>query len=260
MSNFLFRYDTADWGTFGFMLLIAGALYYSESSGRLQLAYGKFRQGGKLSTRTAMLIIYTPALIVYILGFMANMGLNTVYTAYHILLLIAVAGHFLKRDLEVLFVHRYSRTMGWRTTVFIALLYFLVSFIAHSEHQIKTPRLLGESLSGPALYFGFAVYLISQAMNFYHHLILRKLRKDPTDAGYRIPNRGLFRYVTCPHYLFEITAWAGIALMSRSLAMWGVFWIMAGYLAGRSRQTYKWYRDNVPDYPESRRALIPGIL
>ncbi|KAK3003519.1 hypothetical protein RJ639_018194 [Escallonia herrerae] len=65
----------------------------------------------KLSGRTGMLILYTPAFLVEGIRFT--------------LLTSALTIHFFKRVFEVLFVHKYSGSMALDTAIIIGLSYFL---------------------------------------------------------------------------------------------------------------------------------------
>ncbi|HSA16026.1 MAG TPA: hypothetical protein P5346_14880 [Spirochaetota bacterium] len=40
--------------------------------------------------------------------------------------------------------------------------------------------------------------------------------------------------------------------------MYFVLWTIFN-LAPRARSNHKWYRDNFPDYPKERKALVPFI-
>jgi hypothetical protein len=58
---------------------------------------------------------------------------------------------------------------------------------------------------------------------------------------YKVPTRGLFRFVCCPHYLFELVSWMGVALVFGHPLGITVFWMMLNYLCGRAHVTLKWY-------------------
>ena len=249
-------FDTANWGVFAFLLLVAGVVFWLERSDRFHLAYSKYRRGGTLNTRVAMTVIYAPALILSVLGYFAVLAPDTLY---HRLLFLAFAFHFAKRVLESLFLHRYSKPMGWGTTIMISLLYSLIALSFNDAHNMTTTVLQAESLALAPLFVGLVIFLLGQGINFYHHWILRNLRGQK-DQAYKVPAGGLFGLVACPHYLGEIIAWFGLALMSRQLIVWGIFWVIFGYLAGRAIGTRRWYRAHVPDYPEQGRALIPYLL
>ncbi len=101
--------------------------------------------------------------------------------------------------------------------------------------------------------------MTGQALNFYHHLILARLRKSG-DTGYHVPERGLFAQVACPHYLFEIVAWLGFAIMSGHIIVFSLVFIMICYLTTRSKNTLIWYRENIPSYPADRKAIVPKVF
>jgi very-long-chain enoyl-CoA reductase len=105
---------------------------------------------------------------------------------------------------------------------------------------------------------GIALFLFGIIANFYHHKLLADLRKNSLD--YFIPKGGLFERVVCPHYLFEILTWLGIALLSRHLAAWLVLLFVINYLSARSIRTLKWYHDKFPEFPKDRKAILPFVL
>ncbi|MEQ9363182.1 MAG: hypothetical protein RIF32_03010 [Leptospirales bacterium] len=248
--------DTTEWLWFIVQLAIAGFVFWGEGTDRFHLAYSKFRKGaGGISTRAGMLIIYGLPLLVVLLGYNAVQRPDS---PYHIVLFLALAVHFGKRCLEVIFVHRYSRPMGIGTALLIGGLYSYIAFAAHFKQNVEISMLEGDSLPLAPLILGGLIFLAGQAGNLYHHLLLRDLRGEG-ETGYVIPRGGLFGMVTAPHYLFEIIAWIGYAVMARHLGLWGIVLIIAGYLAGRAKQTREWYLKSVPGYPEDRKALVPGV-
>jgi very-long-chain enoyl-CoA reductase len=110
-----------------------------------------------------------------------------------------------------------------------------------------------------SLYFGFAVFLLGQGSNFYHHILLTRLRSNES-REYKIPEGGLFSLVNCPHYLSEIIGWIGIAIMSKYLIVYGLTFIMSAYLFGRSINTTRWYREKIPNFPKDRKSILPFVL
>jgi hypothetical protein len=88
---------------------------------------------------------------------------------------------------------------------------------------------------------------------------LRKLR-NPGQDSYRIPEGGLFKYVSCANYLGEIIEWFGWACMTwswvgLSFAVW-----TACNLTPRAVSHHKWYRNHFTAYPQERKAVIPFLL
>lgn len=105
---------------------------------------------------------------------------------------------------------------------------------------------------------GTALFLLGAAINLHADYALIRLRK-PGETGYRIPEGGLFNWISCPNHLGEILEWAGFALLTWSLpGLAFAFWTFAN-LAPRAWAHHLWYRKHFPEYPPRRRALIPGF-
>jgi 3-oxo-5-alpha-steroid 4-dehydrogenase 1 len=126
------------------------------------------------------------------------------------------------------------------------------------------PHFTPDWFTDPRFIVGIALYYASFFLNIQSDAIIRRLRsRDEVQRGskvYRIPRGGLFRYVTNPSYLTEITAFAGFALATWSLGATFILLITIANLVPRAFQTHRWYREKFPDYPSERRVLIPFIL
>ena len=104
---------------------------------------------------------------------------------------------------------------------------------------------------------GFLLFSTGFVINRQSDMILGQLKHAST--GYVIPQGGLFYQVSCPNYLGEITIWIGWALATWSFpGLVFAFWTTAN-LVPRARATHAWYRSHFPNYPEDRKALLPGI-
>jgi 3-oxo-5-alpha-steroid 4-dehydrogenase 1 len=101
-------------------------------------------------------------------------------------------------------------------------------------------------------------------LNIHSDAIIRNLRSrqeiERGDKVYRIPKGGLFRFVTNPSYLTEITAFTGFALATWSLGATFILLITIANLVPRAFQTHRWYQERFADYPAERRVLIPFVL
>jgi len=105
---------------------------------------------------------------------------------------------------------------------------------------------------------GAAVFAVGFYINRQSDNILTHLRTAGDDA-YRIPRGGMFNLVSCPNYLGEILIWTGWAVATWSLpGLAFAAWTVAN-LAPRARFHHQWYREQFPDYPEDRKALIPRL-
>lgn len=146
--------------------------------------------------------------------------------------------------------------MGWIVTSlhgYLNATYFASLGPRYDLAWLVDPRFLG----------GLALYAASLALNIHSDAIVRRLRtRAEIDAGekvYRIPCGGLFRYVSSPSYLTELTAWAGFALAAWSLAGVFILAVSAANLVPRAISIHAWYRSRFPDYPRDRKVLIPFV-
>lgn len=232
-----------------YLALLAFGVAPLEYHGQAMMAYSKFRPAQGLSTRTGMFLLYFIPLLAVIISALPYLGNPS---PIQLIVFAAVAIHFSKRVLETLFVHKYSGPIGVFTTLMIAGFYSLAAFLIGYLNRKPLQSM------DVWFYIGMALFVIGMLGNFIHHKILADLRKNTLD--YIIPSGGLFNYVVCPHYLFEIIAWAGIFLLSRHLASLLVLIFIVGYLSARSIRTLKWYKERFPNFPPARKALIPFIL
>ncbi|KAL6647023.1 hypothetical protein ACP70R_014460 [Stipagrostis hirtigluma subsp. patula] len=225
------------------------------------MAYSKFCRrrgdGGALllPSRAAMAVAYGPALAAAVASFAVP---GAVEGARAQILSAVLALHFLKRILEVFFIHRYSGCMPLTTALLICSGYLLNTVaMIYAQH-------LSQGLSEPPidlLYPGVVVVAVGLAGNFYHHCLLARLRGDGGgDKGYKIPRGGLFELVTCPHYLFEIVMFFGFAMVAQTV--YALAWASgtAAYLVGRSCATRRWYASKFEVFPARIKALVPYVL
>jgi protein-S-isoprenylcysteine O-methyltransferase Ste14 len=110
----------------------------------------------------------------------------------------------------------------------------------------------------PFFIIGIVIFTVGIIINLHSDNIIRELRK-PGETVYKIPYGGMFRWVSSPSYLGEITEWAGWAVLTWSFpGLVFIAWTFAN-LVPRARSHHKWYLKTFPDYPKNRKALIPFI-
>ena len=209
---------------------------------------GKFED--PISSKDGMLRIYAPSAMVAGL-FMLVLNTKPVTP----LLLV----HFVKRLFEVVAVHKYSGTMPSKQATVIGAYYALITLM------ISSFALPFDKVDSSLQNVGLCLFAVGSLGNLYHHWLLSQLRSKSkqTDSKRYIPPRGgLFSFVAAPHYLFEVIAWLGIALVAQQTNAMLVVASMASYLSGRARATNKFYLDVFTDqeWPRSRNAIFPGIL
>ena len=104
-----------------------------------------------------------------------------------------------------------------------------------------------------------AGFVGEMSLNMHADNVVLTLRKQ-SRTGYVVPQDGAYPYISCPNYLGEILEWTGWAIATWSLAGLAFAVFTAANLAPRARSNHSWYQENFPDYPEGRRALIPGVF
>ncbi|KAI0161488.1 3-oxo-5-alpha-steroid 4-dehydrogenase-domain-containing protein [Xylariaceae sp. FL1272] len=175
-----------------------------------------------------------------------------------------IMAHFVKRELEVLFLHKFSaNTMPAQFIIRNSAFYWaFAGFLGALE--IYSP--FGPSarntdlLASPLDILGLGLYVFGELCNANVHYYLSTLRK-PGETARKIPNGLGFSLVTCPNYMFEIIAWIGIILVTRSPTL--VVFICLGsyymYTWGWGKE--KAYRKQFGDkYKKKRFVMLPGLL
>jgi len=169
--------------------------------------------------------------------------------------------HYLKRELETLFVHRFSHaTMPYFNLVkncsyywgmALAVAYFV-------NHPLHTPPPI------PVVYAGLAVFILCELGNFWCHMILRNLR--PASSTQRqIPEGFIFSLVSCPNYTLEIFAWIAFAVMTQTLTAYLFMIVGAAQMTIWAQQKHSRYhkefngKGGVPQYPKNRKIIFPFI-
>jgi 3-oxo-5-alpha-steroid 4-dehydrogenase 1 len=145
---------------------------------------------------------------------------------------------------------------GWAVTALHG--YFHAAYFTRLGHYTV------DWLTDPRFIAGLIIYYAGFALNVHADATIRNLRSPEEVASgekvYRIPQGGLFRWVTSPSYLAELIAWAGFALCTWSLAGVFIFLVSAANLVPRAFATHRWYRERFPEYPKERKALVPFLL
>lgn len=169
--------------------------------------------------------------------------------------------HFIKREYETLYVHKFSlSTMPFRNIFKNSAHYWLLSGV-NIAYWIYAPTSY-TAASGPWVDYlniaGVVLYIFGELSNLHTHITLSKLRSTGgTERG--IPQGYGFNLVTCPNYLFETIAWIGVLLVTKSAST-------ALFLAFSFGQMYPWavkkekaLRAEFPDrYKKKRYVIIPS--
>lgn len=124
--------------------------------------------------------------------------------------------------------------------------YYLGNFKTYSNNWLLSPQFITGTL----------IFIIGTAINLQSDNILIALRK-PGETDYKIPQGGLFTWISCPNLFGEVIEWLGFAILSWNLPGFAFFiWTFAN-LIPRAVAHHRWYLSRFPDYPKERKAVIP---
>lgn len=187
---------------------------------------------------------------------------NPPLTSSQILSFIMIMLHFMKREYETLYVHKFSlATMPWSNIWWNCGWYWIgaglniapwiyapFSYTAKSSPLINTIDALG-----------VAIFFFGQISNFIVHQNLAGLRtKGGTER--KIPRGYGFNIVTCPNYMFELISWIGILMVSKSLGTLIFFGLAAWKMNQWGIKKEKAYRVEFPDtYKKKKYPVIPFL-
>ncbi|RHZ82185.1 hypothetical protein Glove_113g48 [Diversispora epigaea] len=174
-----------------------------------------------------------------------------------------IMAHFIKREAETFFVHRFSHSTMPFKFIFKNSFHYHVLCGLNLAYWLYGPwGAAGTPGSEHSKWFTWtciAVYMYAEIANFNTHIILRDLRPPGTKIR-RIPYGYGFGLVSCPNYFFELIAWISIIVLTKSLA--ACLFIVVGF-----SQMYLWaikkhknYRKEFKNYPKNRKAIIPYLI
>ncbi|GCB23604.1 putative enoyl reductase C646.07c [Aspergillus awamori] len=169
--------------------------------------------------------------------------------------------HFIKREYETVFVHRFSNaTMPARNIVKNSGHYWVLAGLNIAYWVFRPDSPAATIQDSFLLYSGLALFIFGELANLNAHLVLRDLRRPgTTERG--IPSGFGFNVVTCPNYFFEVVSWVGIYLLSGM--SWSVlFFIVVGtvQMALWAKKKERRYRKEFGDkYKRKRYVILPGL-
>ena len=193
--------------------------------------------------------------------------------AFIIMPTIAILGPSDKTEIAWLLISLWTYHYFFRTLVFpfrlktkgkkMPLLIVLSALFFNGINGLLNGYYIGyiledqEPLFSLNIIVGIMLFLTGLIINRSSDKLLISLRKK--QAGYLIPKSGLFEYISCPNHFGEIIEWLGFALIAWNLpALSFLIWTICN-LIPRSLNHHQWYKNNFPDYPKSRKAVLPFI-
>jgi len=170
--------------------------------------------------------------------------------------------HFLKREFETFFVHKFSRPTMPFFNLFKNSGYYW-GFATIVGYPLCHPAFTSPGdMSSLQVKIGILIWIVSQLGNLTCHVMLRNLRPAEGSKQRPIPTGFLFDYVSCPNYTFEVAGWIGFSLMTGILASYAFTFVgfmqMYDWAKGKHRGYLKAYGD---EYKKLRRtAMVPFVM
>ncbi|MBC8245175.1 MAG: 3-oxo-5-alpha-steroid 4-dehydrogenase [Verrucomicrobia bacterium] len=245
---------TLTWVWLALALPIAACLCFVNAP------YGRHNPGTwrrMIRARTAWLIMESPAVLLPAGAFVWARGWESPVLGGFLAIWLL---HYVHR--AWIYPFRLAKTSSPMPVLLMlmGLLFNLINGSLHGTWLFVHPGVIGTDWLGDwrfatgAVVFGIGFVINLDSCN----RLLRLRREKPGE--YSVPCGGMFRWVSCPNYLGEITEWIGWALLTWSPAgLAFAAWTMAN-LVPRARAHHRWYHAQFPDYPAKRKALLPGLF
>lgn len=222
-------------------------------------------KGLQIAWRTVFIIEYLGPLLIhpifYFLRPYIYSNAPAVPSTLQTLSCLLISLHFIKREYETIFVHRFSNGTMPAFNIFKNSAHYwglgglLIAVFIYSPTHATAAE------GNPALtYLALALFVVGELANLNAHYVLRSLR-SPGGTERGVPKGLGFDWVTCPNYLFETVAWVGITLITRSWTTLVFVAIAVGQMAIWAQKKEARYRKELPGkYQKKRFAMIPGII
>ncbi|XP_014665585.1 PREDICTED: 3-oxo-5-alpha-steroid 4-dehydrogenase 1-like isoform X2 [Priapulus caudatus] len=176
----------------------------------------------------------------------------------NVVLLMMLAIHYFQRT----FIYPFFIRGGKPTPIITfasAFIFCLYNGYLQGSYHGKYAKYHTYILFHPRFPLGILMFFVGMLINIHSDHILRNLRK-PGELIYRIPNGGMFEYVSCANFFGEVVEWSGYALICWSLPALAFLLFVLVNLGARSWHHHRSYIAKFEDYPKNRKALIPFIF
>ncbi len=210
--------------------------------------------GPAIGNKVAWILMEAPSPLLFALFFVT--GNNRTITP--IIFLGLWEAHYVHRAFVYPFHLRGERQMPLLIIGFGVLFNLMNAFLNGQYIFIFSDQYTVKWLTDPRFVCGVALFITGFFINRSADQTLRNLRA-PGEDSYKIPQAGLYRWISCPNYFGEVVIWTGWAVATWSLpGLAFALWTVAN-LVPRARSHHAWYRRTFSEYPSKRKAILPGL-
>ena len=254
-------YDTALAVAFAIVAATAFAALF------VRTPYGRFSDekfGASVDPRLGWFLMELPASVVFVCFYFQG---DHALAPFPLFVFFVWMVHYANRGFIMPKLMRVPRGQKSSFSLFVVAIGWVVTGLHGYLNAVwassLSPQIGWEWFGEPHVVAGVLLYYAALVGNIHSDHIVRNLRtRQEVTAGvkvYRIPEGGLFRFVTNPSYLTELVFWAGFALFTWSLAGVFILAISMANLIPRAISTHDWYRERFPEYPRDQKILVPFV-
>jgi len=214
--------------------------------------------GLQIGWRTTYIIEYLGPLII-ISYFFFNLGPSKANTT-QILAFIMSTFHYVKRLLESVFVHEFSKNTMPINNLFVNCIYYWILYGVLCGYTLFNEDYIEGTTRSFMRFLAAFLFFSAEIKNLKCHLILKKL-KDNNKGEKGIPHGEGFEYVSCANYFWEFSAWMCFSLFVNIWPFY-LFTVLGGLIMmkwaqKRHAEYLKVFQDR---YPKNRKAFIPFLI
>jgi len=222
--------------------------------------YGRHNRkswGPQINSKIGWVIMELVALLSFVISF----GMGSEFTPVTLVIAGLFTLHYMHRSIIYPWMTRSgTKTMPLLIMVFAVMFNTMNGYI-NGEYLGANPDAYPiEYFRDSRFIIGLIVFIIGAVINIRTDYYLISLRKSGNSNTYHIPKGWIFRWISCPNHFGEILEWVGFAILAWNLPALAFAAWTASNLIPRAWHHHKWYKQNFPDYPKERYALIPSVF
>jgi very-long-chain enoyl-CoA reductase len=182
--------------------------------------------------------------------------------------------HFLKREYETVFVHKFSLdTMPFIYAIRNSAHYWILSGLLLAYFNYAPPSYSSPDASlfmkllfgrqwietdSTAIWGLSLLWVYAQVSNLWTHLALASLRMG-NEKRRQIPRGYGFDLVSFPNYFFESLGWFSVTMINQNWSAVVFLIVGTATMLNWAIQKHRRYRQDFADYPRNRKVMFPFV-